>query len=182
MPRLILFNGPPGVGKSTLAQRYSEEHRLALNLDVDRVRGLIGGWHDDPHTAGLLARSLTLAAARTHLAGGYDVVIPQFLGRTAFIDDLELLAHEAGADFHEIVLLDSKESTLRRFAERSRTSTDPAHLEARELLDRAGGLQELSAMYDRLLAVIALRPRAKIVSTSSGTIDKTYRDVMNNIS
>jgi 2-phosphoglycerate kinase len=40
--RLILLNGPPGIGKSTLAQRYVDDHPLALNLDIDSVRRLLG--------------------------------------------------------------------------------------------------------------------------------------------
>jgi predicted kinase len=38
MPRMILLNGPPSCGKSTLARRYAQEHPLSLNLDVDRIR------------------------------------------------------------------------------------------------------------------------------------------------
>jgi predicted kinase len=78
VPRLILLNGPPACGKSTLAQRYADEHPLTLNLDVDRVRSLIGRWREDPPAAGLLARAIALAAARTHLASGHDVVVPSF--------------------------------------------------------------------------------------------------------
>lgn len=178
MPQLILLNGPPGCGKSTLARRYVDEHPLALNLDIDRVRGLIGRWSDNPHAAGLLARQIALAAARAHLASGHDVVIPQFLGRLTFIDQLERLASEVGAAFHEIVLLDSKESTLRRFTERSRLAAEPAHLEVQEMLDRSGGLEELSAMYDRLASVIAARPPARIVRTEEGKVDLTYRDIV----
>lgn len=46
MPRLIHLNGPPGIGKSTLAQLYVDDHPGVLNLDIDRVRGMIGGWQD----------------------------------------------------------------------------------------------------------------------------------------
>ena len=88
---------------------YAEDHPLALNLDIDRIRSLIGRWRDDPHAAGLLAREIALAAARAHLAAGHDVVIPQFLGRLAFLEQAEQVARQAGASFHEIVLLDSKE-------------------------------------------------------------------------
>lgn len=176
MPRLVVLNGPPGCGKSTLAQMYVDDHPLSLNLDVDRVRSMIGRWRDNAHTAGLLARCVCLAAARAHLSGGYDVVIPQFLGRPEFLEQLERLADEDGAEFHEIVLLDDKEIALRRFAERGRAAADPAHVEAQEMLERQGGLEELSAMYDRLMSLIASRPSARIVRTSSGAIDQAYRD------
>lgn len=175
---MILLNGPPGSGKSTLARRYADEHPLTLNLDIDRVRDQIGRWKDDPHAAGLLAREIALAAARAHLTAGHDVVVPQFLGRTAFIEQLERLAREVDATFHEIVLLDGKESTLRRFTERSRLTAEPAHLEAQEMLDRSGGLEELSAMYDRLVSVVAARPGARIVRVKEGEVDLAYQDIV----
>ena len=94
---------------------------------------------------GLLARAIALAAARVHLAAGHDVVIPQFLGRPEFLEQLEGLAHETGADFHEIVLLDSKQNVLRRFAKRCRQARGPA-ADAHGRADHLGGMEELSAM------------------------------------
>jgi predicted kinase len=178
---MIVLNGPPGCGKSTLARMYADEHPLTLNLDIDRIRSLIGRWRDDPQAGGLLARAIALAAARTHLAAGHDVVIPQFLGRPAFLEQAEQVAEEAGASFHEIVLLDSKENSLHRFTERTRTGADPAHVEAQENIDRHGGLAELSAMYDRLMSVIAPRPAAIVVRTSSGQVDQAYRDFLRSL-
>ncbi|MGK5523164.1 AAA family ATPase [Micromonospora sp. URMC 107] len=178
VPRLIVLNGPPGCGKSTLARRYVEDHPLALDLDIDRIRDLVGRWRDHPGPAGLLARAVALAAARAHLAGRHDVIVPQFLGRPEFIEQAERVARDAGAQFHEIVLLDDKENALRRFAERSRTSTDPAHLDAQRLLDRQGGATELAAMYDRLLAVVATRPGTRVVRTAHGRVDEAYRDLL----
>jgi adenylate kinase family enzyme len=46
VPRLIHLNGPPGIGKSTLARLYVGDHPGVLNLDIDLVRTLIGGWQD----------------------------------------------------------------------------------------------------------------------------------------
>ena len=92
MPRLLLINGLPGSGKSTLAARYVADRPLALCLDVDVVRGLLGAWQEHPHEAGLLARRLALAMARVALHEGRDVVVPQFLGRPQFIGELEALA------------------------------------------------------------------------------------------
>jgi predicted kinase len=175
---MIVLNGPPGCGKSTLARMYADEHPLALNLDIDRIRSLIGRWRDDPGAAGLLARAIALAAARAHLAAGHDVVIPQFLGRLTFLEQAEQVAAQAGASFHEIVLLDTKENAVRRFTDRTRAGADPAHVEAQESIDQRGGPAELCAMYDRLMSVIAARPAAQVVPTTGGQIDQAYRDFL----
>jgi predicted kinase len=164
VPRLILLNGPPGCGKSTLARMYAEDHPLTLNLDIDQVRALIGGWAANPHAAGLLARAIALAAARTHLAAGHDVVIPQFLGRTDFIEQAEQAARDAGAEFREIALTDSKENAIQRYAKRP---SDPAR--------QSAGAVELADMYDRLMSVIAARPGTKLVLSSDGQPEKAYR-------
>jgi len=148
---------------------YVDEHPLALNLDVDQIRSLIGGWRDAAES-GLLARAIALAAARTHLVAGHDVVIPQFLGRVAFLEQVELLAREVGADFHEIVLLDSKANSLRRFV--SRGDATKAHV----------GPAELSVMYDRLLSVIAARPGARVVPTVAGQVERAYQDFLDVLS
>lgn len=164
---LLLLNGPPGVGKSTIAARYVADHPLALNLDIDVLRGRLGDWQSDPGRAGVLARDLALAAARTHLLAGYDVVVPQFLARPEFILALETLAAEVGVEFVELVLLDSKENVLHRCAERG----DPT---------KAAEVSELSTMYDRLLALVATRPRARVVRTR--TVAETYAEVLGSLS
>jgi predicted kinase len=181
VPRLILLNGPPGCGKSTLAQMYVDDHPLALSLDIDRVRSLIGRWQDRPEESGLLAREMALAMARAHLLAGHDVVIPQYLGRLRFIEQLEQLAGEVAADFHELVLMDSKDNLLRRFVERGRSSTLPAHVEAQEMVDRDGGLPAFAAMCERLLLVLAARPGATTVQTHGGQVPKAYRDLLRHL-
>lgn len=80
MPRLIHLNGPPGIGKSVLAQLWAEDHPGALNLDIDRLRALIGGWRERFAETGEIVRPLALGMAGTHLRGGRDVVMPQYLG------------------------------------------------------------------------------------------------------
>jgi predicted kinase len=173
-PVLLLLNGPPGSGKSTLAGRYVAEHPLSLNLDIDLIRRQLGGWSEHERESGLLARAIALDVARVHLAGGHDVVVPQFLARPAFIELLENLALEAGARFAEVVLRLPVEEAVSRFAARTRSSADPVHAEAAMMLDRVGGEPQLRAMHAELSAVLANRPRAVRIDVSGADVEAGY--------
>jgi predicted kinase len=175
-PRLILLNGPPAIGKSTLAGRYVADHPLALNLDVDTVRGMLGRWRDRPTEAGLRARAIAVEMGRVHLRAGHDVVIPQFLARPEFPEQIERLAEEEGVSFAEFVLLDARENAVRRFVERTAAAATPAHTEAAEALLQFGGPDELERMYDRLLGLLTRRPHAQVIRSRAGDVDAVYAE------
>jgi len=173
VPRLILINGPPACGKSTMATMYAAAHPLALVLDIDRVRGCLGRWREDPPAAGRAARTIALAAAGAHLRAGHDVIVPQLLARPGFLTDLERAASAAGAGFAEIVLLAGKDDTLRAFAARA-ASARPADIAAHDLAGHPGGDAGLADMHDRLTAFLATRPQATIVLVTRGQPGRTY--------
>lgn len=172
MTRLILLNGAPAVGKSTLARRYAEDRPLALVLDIDQVRRMLGGWREDIAAAGLLARSIALAAAVAHLRAGHDVVVPQLVARVEFIERLAAAAAEGGAEFREVFVHDGQDSVVRRFAERTRAAADPTHADAHETL---GGEAELRAWHEAVTALMPLRPHAVTVRSVPGDVEGTYR-------
>lgn len=178
MSRLLLLNGTPGSGKSTLAHRFAQDHPLALVLDVDQVRGMLGCWLDQPTESGLLARQLAVAMAETHLLTGHDVVVPQYLGRLDFVETLHHLAVEVDADFVELALVSNRDDVVRQFERRSTTSRDPAHQQAAELQRRSGGTAQLAATHDQLLAVIAARPATRVIATIDGDVEGTYANLL----
>lgn len=151
---------------------------MTLILDVDVIRAMIGGWADHPHEAGLLARQLAVAMARVQLFAGLDVLVPQYLGRVGFIDTLQQLADEVGAQFVELMLLGDREHAVRRFEQRSAHSQEPLHQQAAALQQRLGGPQQLTAAHDQLLAILAARPGCRAITVVDGEADGAYRQLL----
>ena len=174
VPDLILLNGPPSSGKSTLAGRWVLGHPLALNLDIDVVRGLLGAWDETPD-GGQAALKLAIAMASTHLAGGYDVIVPQFLARESFITELEAVARAVRARFVEVALIVGREETLEAFASRSAEPQNQRHRDAHTALERLGGTRILGEWHDEFMQLLDGRPAVHRIDVVRGDVEATVR-------
>jgi len=177
MARLVLLNGPPASGKSTLATRLVRTRPMALNLDIDLIRGQLGAWTDSPADAGVVARRLAIAMAATHLGDGHDVVVPQFLAHPEFIVDLAGTARRVGADFVEIALIVTRTETIDAFAGRSARPDNQQHRDAHALVERSGGVAALGEMYDRYIELLETRPNATRIEARRGDVEGTLRAI-----
>lgn len=183
MSRLIHLNGPPGIGKSTIARRYADEHPGVLCCDIDVLRTLVGGWRDDFATAGAVIRPLALAMIETHLREGRDVVLPQMLVRQSELQRFEAAATHAGAAYVERVLLDTPDAAVSRFHRRGvgDEAADPWHDRVREIVAEQGGDQVLLDYHARLVQLVAERPDAVVVTSPDGDPDATYRALLESL-
>lgn len=174
MPRLVLLNGPPGVGKSTLARRYADEHPMTLDLEIDAVRGMLGDWLGSSESSGSAARRLALAMADTHLRDGYDVIVPQLLTRREFVEALRVTAGRAGATFYELTLLGERHVALARAHARAEPT---GGFSARALVAKQGN--SLEEAYDRFVEALAERPDAVVIDCRSA--DAAYGEIVRHL-
>lgn len=176
MPTLLLLNGAPASGKSTLAELLAEQQRFTLVVDIDTIRGSISGWEAEPVEAGLMARRLALGMCSTHLSAGHDVVVPQFLQREEFITELASAAEAVGAEFLEVCLVNSPETAAAQFAARA-TSADPNH-RAAELLQSAAEASPIEDLYATMLAMVSNRPGTVLVESILGDIELSLKNLL----
>jgi predicted kinase len=126
---LLLINGPPGIGKSTVARRWADDHPRSLVVEIDGLRTQLGGWSGDDGSR-TLARELAVDLITGHLARGHDVVVPQYLGRPEFRRRLQELAADADVPFVEVVLTASADAAVTRFCDRRAELAGIGHPEA----------------------------------------------------
>lgn len=171
-PKLIILNGPLGIGKSTLAQLYVDEHPLALKLDIDELCAQIGQWRDQAPESRRLSKDLAEIMTKTYLNSGHDVVIPQIFRQTKWLEALEKVASDTGAEFYEILLDVERDEAIRRFEVRGGVRSGG-------LIDRGGGIVKVEAMYDEMAETARARPSTKCLIPQFGDIDATYKALMN---
>ena len=176
MARLILINGMPGVGKSTLARRFAADHPGTLVCDIDVLRTFVSGWRDDFATAGARIRPAALGLIRGYLSESGDVVLPQLFARVSELQRFERAAYDAGAEFGEVMLEAAEDDAVLRFHRRD-DGTDPWHPIVREIVAESGGDEHLRAYASKLADLMSQRPTTKVVPSVAGDLEATYESL-----
>lgn len=176
---LLHLNGPPGIGKSTLARLYTQRHPGTLNVDIDALHQFLSGWEGSGDHAHEILRPVAKAMVGAHLAGGRDVVLPQYLARVEEIEAFEQIARRHGARFVEIVLRADREEAVSRFS--GRPAVDEWDRHNRDVVERLGGDAFLAEMYHNLADVLDARPNAVVVPAAEGATEETYQAILANL-
>lgn len=180
-PKLIILNGAPGVGKSTLAEKYAGMHPLTLALDVDVIRRFISHYREQAQVSGKLSKNLALEMARAHLQSGYDVIIAQCYKKPENLGELEKLAHDCNVSFYEFLLSLPKEKAIARFIKRGQDEGTPDGFRPGGLVTIGGGATKLASMYDEMMAAVSRRPKTIVIEAVHSNVEGTYAELMKHL-
>ena len=167
-PLVLHLNGPPGVGKSTLARLWADRHPGTLLLDPDALRTWVSGWRDDFVATGAAIRPVAIAMLAAYVADGGDVVLPQLVANAPELARFESAAVEAGARFVE-VFLEADDVSERFWARRL---DEPWLEEVNELVARAPAdhledyVARLAELAESLAGAVRLRTRTGEVAAA----------------
>jgi predicted ABC-type ATPase len=174
VPRLIHLNGPPGIGKSTVARAFAAEHPGVLNLDIDQVVALIGGWQDNFWDALNAGGLLAVSMAQTHLAAGRDVIMPQLIANTPDFARFETAAATAGAEYSHILLTADVESAIARFTQRALADDSNHDRVISKVVRDRGGADFLRKIHWQLTEFAAVRAPHSVINCERLTPEQTY--------
>ena len=164
--KLIILNGPPGVGKSTVAGRLHQEIPSSVLIDVDEIRRMtMPDWRERRKESLSLAFECAADAVEDGLRGGHDVIIEKAIFDAPVIDSFVEIGKKYQAEVYEFLLFADKTTVLRRADERG---YNPGGLLTPE---RAEELWEKS---DKLRPE---RTNAFVVDTTLLTVEEVFNSV-----
>jgi predicted ABC-type ATPase len=176
--RLIHLNGPPGIGKSTIASAFADRHPGVLSLDIDRVAAMIGGWGNSFSDSFEAGRLLAAAMARVHLDSGHDVIMPQMMTHmnARELADFESAAAAAKAEYVQILLTADVEPSVDRCMERAKAG-DPRQDVVSKVIDGRGGRDFLRKLHAQVTQFTADRQPHSVIDCERLTVEQTCQVV-----
>jgi len=173
-PKLIVLNGSPGVGKSTLSKRYIDNHPMTLNIDIDHIWWMMGQWQAARPASESQKFKLANAMLKTHLNEGYDVIIAQHIATLEYHRELEQIVEACDATLIEITLFCEENDAIQRCVDRGKKAGYKTGFRPGGILESEGGREKLRLMYQEMIDGAKIRKNMHYVSSVYGAEDDTY--------
>lgn len=162
--KLLILNGPWGVGKSTAAKALHARMSRAFHVELDAIRRCMSAYDDDSETNFRFAVHIAHDIIARCLADGRDVIVDKMLRAPELIDEIGEAGRRSGAEIYEIILWAPKDVVLARGEQRGYS----VGIFSREKAVEA---------WDMMHAILPQRPNAHIIDTTG----KSAEDVQDEI-
>ncbi len=116
--KLIILNGPSGVGKSTVAGRLHALMPTSVLIDIDELRRTIPGYREKWEEGGRLAYDYAANAIEDALKAESDVIVDKTITQPQVLDTFVSTAHQYEAEVIEFLLFAQKETVQKRAEDR----------------------------------------------------------------
>ena len=116
--KLIIINGPTGIGKSTVAKKIHDKLPLSFLLDIDAQRRYISDYRKNRKESSELSFVVSRAIVDEYLKSGHSVIIDKVIFKTTTISDFIELAKKHNAKVYEFILNLDKKTLINRAKER----------------------------------------------------------------
>jgi predicted kinase len=164
--KLIILNGSPATGKSTVAGELHRDLPMSLLADVDEWRKSINGWRENKEESLRLVYEITVAIVDTYLQSKNSVIVDKaILSGDRVINSLIETGKKYNAEIFEFILTAEKEVTLKRAEQRG--FHENGLLTPKRVVE----------LWDIAQELIKKRSNAIVIDTSNLTPEEVYQKI-----
>lgn len=116
--KLIIINGPCGIGKSTLSAKIHTDMPLSFLLDIDAQRRFISHYREQRKESAKIIQIISDSTIKSCLEINCDIIIDKMIFDSSILDSYYEIARTHEARIYEIILWAPKEVVMKRAEER----------------------------------------------------------------